>query len=34
LKIARELGVGKTLRKPFTFPELLDAIEELHPPSS
>jgi CheY-like chemotaxis protein len=32
LKIARELGVGKTLKKPFTFPELLDAIQELHPP--
>jgi DNA-binding response OmpR family regulator len=32
LKIARKLGAGKTLKKPFTFPELLGAIHELHPP--
>ena len=32
LKIARELGVSKTLKKPFTFPELLGAIQEVHPP--
>ena len=32
LKIARELGVSKTLKKPFTFPELLEVIQELHPP--
>jgi len=31
LKIARKLGAGKTMKKPFTFPELLGAIHELHP---
>jgi DNA-binding response OmpR family regulator len=34
LKIARNLGAGKTLKKPFTFPELLGAIHELRPPPS
>jgi CheY-like chemotaxis protein len=32
LKIARNLGAGKTLKKPFSFPELLRAIHELRPP--
>lgn len=32
LKIARKLGADKTLKKPFTFPELLGAIHELYPP--
>jgi CheY-like chemotaxis protein len=32
LKIARKLGADKTLKKPFTFPELLEAIHELYPP--
>lgn len=33
LKIARKLGADKTLKKPFTFPELLDTIHELYPPA-
>lgn len=33
LKIARKLGADKTLKKPFTFPELLGVIHELYPPS-
>ncbi|HTQ52249.1 MAG TPA: response regulator [Candidatus Acidoferrales bacterium] len=33
LKIAQKLGADKTLKKPFTFPELLDAIHELYPPA-
>lgn len=32
LRIAKKLGADKTLKKPFTFPELLDVVHELYPP--